>query len=614
MRTTVSLAALALLCAPLAAQHVRPVTQVDTTTTGFALGPSMSSDGETSAVVYFDGGTGGANIVYVVTSDGRGLTWSAPVRIDSAPVSTTVKFTQSDSCWVYGDNVYAVWRDDRNDDASTTSIRENDMFLNVSRDGGATWLGDAIVPKGYPAGDLSRTIRDFAIYVHDNGTAAGTDDHVYVLQSVEGPSGGNEELYLAASHDGGASFGAAVYVPVNPVGAADVDFIALAAAGTTVHVAWQDNRNGGTSFDDVWYQRSTDGGATWQPADLRLNDISVLQGDAEFEMSLAASGSTVVAAWQEERTSTSNEEIRVAVSTDGGATWSSDVHPGSGTAGLGDADFAVGGLAHVNGRILVAWNDDAGFAAGEDKVYVTTSGDNGATWSADVMVSDLVAGGGFASFGRPRAGQDCVALTWSSDVFPNNASCAWSRDGGATWTANVPVVVSNNTGDVDFAEVTYNTLYNNVIAGFLADDLGNNRLYVGGFRPQTLTAPATVTAGQVISFSVSNFCSAENGTRFAVLAAGNTGGHTLADGRATGLANDAFLAQSIGIVQAAVLGGQQTGVLNGLINNAGAGMTANLPFPNTVPVGTNLRLVAVGFDLPPLTLGSITDVEVMAVQ
>lgn len=615
MRLTLAFAAGALLALPLLAQtpHVRPPVQLDPGTTGFGLGPSLSSDSETTAVLYNDGGTGGANHVYVVLADGRALTWAAPLQVDS-DTSGKAKFTQWDSCWVFGSNIYAAWRDDRNDNPSTSSITENDMFVNVSNDGGTTWAGEVLVAKGYPPGTASRTIRDYAVYVHDNGTAVGSDDHVYVLQSVEGPTGGNEELYLASSHDGGATWSAAVPVSANPLGAADVDFIALGANGMHVSVAWQDNRNGGTSFDDVWFQHSHDGGITWQAADTKLNDTSTVQGDAEFEMNMAVSGSTIVVAWQEERASTSNEEIQVNVSLDNGMTWNGDVQVG-GYGSSVDVDFGNGGLALVNGLILVVWNDHRnGPTTGDDDVFVSVSADNGATWSSEVEISSPN-GGGFATFGRPRAGQDVVVATWSTDVFPNTAESSFSRDGGATWIPGGAFDVGLNPApDVDFAEIAFNTRYNNAICAFLRDDIGANRVFGGGYRPQTLTVNGPLAAGQPVNFSVTNWPSADTGYVFGVLAALATGAHVLPDGRATGLASDAVLAKCLQIIQSEFLSGSVPGMLTGVASAGGSGSTSVVPFPNKFAPGTPLYFTAVAFDAPPLTLGSITDVENETVQ
>ena len=66
----------------------RPSVQVDTTTTGVAFGISAASDGDLAAIAYTDG-VGGSNSVNVVTSDGRGLVWSAPTIVSTDAGSMT---------------------------------------------------------------------------------------------------------------------------------------------------------------------------------------------------------------------------------------------------------------------------------------------------------------------------------------------------------------------------------------------------------------------------------------------------------------------------------------------------------------------------------------------
>ena len=58
------------------------------------MGPSLSTVEDLSAIVYSDGGAGGSNTVSIVLSDGRGIDWSVPVRVDQDLTSGQAKFTQ----------------------------------------------------------------------------------------------------------------------------------------------------------------------------------------------------------------------------------------------------------------------------------------------------------------------------------------------------------------------------------------------------------------------------------------------------------------------------------------------------------------------------------------
>lgn len=575
-----------LLAAPLAAQgvNVRPSTMVDTTSTGTGLGPAVATNGTIAAIAYNDGSTGGSNTVNVVLSDGRGLTWSAPIRVDNDTTAAR-KFTQNDGVAIAGANdIYVCWEDERN---GTTN---EDLYFNASHDGGTTWVGEMMLDKGYPAG--TGAIRDWRMLVEDD--PAG--DHVYILLTVDPTTAGNEELYLLASHDGGATFTRAQVSSLAP-GTEDVDFFAMAASGTTLWVAWQGDRNG--AGDDIFFQMSTDGGATWLPADVELDSSGPGVADADWEMTLSAEGSLVVVAWQEEIASTFNEELRMAVSTDGGATWGADMLIGGYTAGSADVDNPQA-LVH-NGTILAAWEDNRG---GRDEIFVASSSDNGATWTETQVTT---AGGGYP---RLRADQDTLLVAYSSGAYPNTALASFSHDGGATWQSDV--LVSDTTGDVDFVEVAVDPLYHNALIVWLADDLGTNHVYAGGFRPQTLHAPATISAGAPFSLTA-EFFGPGSEPFVGVLASLATGSHTLTDGRLSGLAADAVLSQSIDIIRADVVAGPP-GSLTMVMAPDGSGANASPPFPSSLPIGTVVYMTAVSFNPTPLSLGEITDVVTTTVQ
>src|SRR5690606_37899161 len=106
------LATLSLLVPAVLAQpvHQRPVVQLDTLSTGIGLNPSVANDGLRTVVSYFDNGT---NAVYLSVSDGRGTEWTGPIRVD-ADTTGANKISQVDACHVHGDDVYVLWKDERN--------------------------------------------------------------------------------------------------------------------------------------------------------------------------------------------------------------------------------------------------------------------------------------------------------------------------------------------------------------------------------------------------------------------------------------------------------------------------------------------------------------------
>ena len=71
-------------------------------------------------------------------------------------------------------------------------------------------------------------------------------------------------------------------VNTDPPAAAPSDAPQIAASGSSVYVVWEDQR---TRFDDIFINRSTDGGASWLGSDRRL-DTGVPAGTASSAVGL----------------------------------------------------------------------------------------------------------------------------------------------------------------------------------------------------------------------------------------------------------------------------------------------------------------------------------------
>jgi len=585
--TVILLAALLVLASLAEAQNVRPSTQVDIGTAVPAYRPSVDSDGNLTAIVYnadiFSG-------LYVTRSDGRGINWTTPVRIDADPLNTA-KYPQFDSCVVVDNRIFAAWEDERNGAAN------EDVYFNYSNDGGITWMGEAWIDKGYPAG--TGVVRDWRFEV--------SGDNVYVLITVDPNGSSEEELYLVASHDGGLNFQAPVFVPQGfTPGLFDIDYFAMAVEGLTVHVVWQDDRAGSSIFNDVFYQKSIDGGSTWLASDNQVDTSGPLVGDANGDMHAIAMGNLVAVGWLEELTSSSFEEVRVNVSPNGGATWNGDVMVGTYDPIFQDVDGVWLALGDAGGTTSIActWRHPIG---GIDEVFVATSLDNGATWPYETQISTI--GGSYARFPRIDEIPLTLAVTFSTGDSPNRSETAYSNDGGQTWTT---LQTSTTTGDADYCEIGFNVDYNNVICAWLSDDLGasnRNNVFTGGFRAQTLTPVGAFSAGSMVNFEISNWPMNAGDPEFAVVASASEGSFLLpfGDGRNTGLTYDAYMRMSIN---------QIPGLLTGTILTDGTGSTQPFPFPASVPPGTTIYLIGIGLDtnITPYPLGAMTDIVTEVVQ
>lgn len=568
-----------------AAQSPRNSIQLDTTTPLGVVGSGsdIATVGDLSIAVFSDVGT---NHVYAVRSDGRGAAWSAPVQIDTdttGALKTTGFHDGSHSVHVVGDNVYTIWVDERNGAGF-----ESDVFFSRSLDGGQTWQPEVRLDDGFTIG-FGNPIADYAMDVSPD--IAG--DHIYVFMAVTNIA--PEELYLVASHDSGATFGPAVPVSTGN-GATDHDEIHMCADGLNVHCVWSDARAGDINADDLFYRRSIDGGATFQP-ELQLDSSGAFNGDVALAPNVDCSGSLVAVIWQEELTSPSNEEVRVAVSTNGGASFAADMLVGNYTAGTNDVDATA--IRICGGNIIAAWDDDR---LGGDAVFASVSTDAGATWNPDVQINGP-GGTGFPRF--TRAAGTVVGLSMEGTTSPHEVEASFSRDCGQTWSSSF--VASKTTGDADDQRVEYNALYNNFIHVWSADDLGENHVYAGGYRPQTLgPTPEPVAAFSSFNFNLSGFEPGFANRFFFVLLSSGPGSLPLApiDPRDVGLTFGPYLLTSL----------QVPALFFGPLDALGQGSSPSFPMP--LPPNSTLVAAAVSFSAAAgvTTVHEITDVESISVQ
>lgn len=550
------IAAFAAVAGSAYAQNPRASVQIDSSVSG-AQAPAVVCDGDSSAVFFKDSTD---NSIWVSASDGRGLAWGAPTRIDDDALGAN-KFVYYYGFVATQGNMYAVWRDERN---ST----DDDLYFSANT--GAGWSANMMLDKGYPSG--GNPVRNFAIAAEGNNIA--------VLIS---PDNGNEDLYLVTSTDGGNTFSAAMAVTSHN-GSADVDTIDIAMDNGVAHIAWIDNFTGG---DAAYYSAYDFAAAMFTSMDVAISaNATGLGGDIDDPIQISADNGLVGVCFQNRIVSGANETYANVML---GGAWNGDVLVGNFTAGVDDCD---NNDILVNGNnVIVAWEDNR---TGSDECYVASADTSagGVVFGADMLAS--VSGAGYP---RLVGGGDYVACATSSGSFPNTYEAAVSTDGGMTFGG--AFTVSDTTGDVDYAEIGFNALYGNFISAWLSDDSGVNNCYVGGFRNQTASAVGTFSAGNLVHFDVDGFGASEDGNLFGVVLSGSMGSYLLpyGDGRELGLTQDAFMSYSLNNIP-----GTMSSTLAG-----GSGSTIDVVMPNLAP-GTMIYFAAVGFDAAA-NLYSVTDIN-----
>jgi hypothetical protein len=475
MRLTTSLVLLA-LAGPAVAQTARPSTQVDTTTPPRSFQGGAATYGGRAAVAWKDSAQG----IHAAYSDDAGVTWNASAQVDKdggIGTSKFIAFGTAETIQVNGDHVYVIWEDVR--DGVT-----NEIYFNRSIDAGQTFeSGDQAVSESANMGYVWTLDQAMAL-VRASDPA---DDQIHVVYTVEDgftvscdagdPTAGPEDIYYNNSIDGGASFGSSVLLTSASGTGADIDDIAICAAGDNVYVAWIDNRDG--CFNDVYFVTSDDQGGSWT-TEIALETTGA--GNAS-RLTMDCDGPNVVVGWQEEPgVGSGPETARLAVSTDAGQSFGADRLVGDYVPLTDDVDDYK--LAYSLGNIVYALvYDDIAAGGSNNQVYVSSSSDNGVTFATDTALT--VTGG---SFPRITEGGAEVAVSWNGSAFPNAVEGSYSLDGGVSWSS---IVTVNDTplSDTDFVEVAYDPIKKNVVVAWLDDqdngagvfDNNNNVQLAGGY-------------------------------------------------------------------------------------------------------------------------------------
>ena len=275
--------------------------------------PSVSVDGSTVHVLWYDARDGNYEIYYKRSTDG-GLSWGADTRLTNNSAASWHPCVSD-----IGPVVYAVWEDLRNGFSN--------IYYKRSIDAGLTWGADIA---------LTNILNS---YSGSPSVFAASNYSPYVVW--EDYRDGNMEIYYKHSPDGGLTWASDVRLTNN---SASSSSSSIAVSGNSfIHVVWSDNRDGNY---EIYYKRSTDGGVSWG-TDTRLTNNSAVSDYS----SVSVSGSNINVIWYDARDG--NNEIYYKRSTDGGVTWGADTRL---TNNSGNSQFP--GIALSGSVVHAVWQDN----------------------------------------------------------------------------------------------------------------------------------------------------------------------------------------------------------------------------------------------------------------
>ncbi|HEX6058355.1 MAG TPA: sialidase family protein [Gemmatimonadaceae bacterium] len=266
-----------------------------------------------------------ASALRAVRSEDGGRTWSEPVTVTDAAEFGSHNFhaLHADARGI----VWASWLDGRGGKSAA--------YVTRSTDGGRTWAPNVRVDMG----ESCPCCR----------TAVATDprdpSRAYMSWRTVAP-GNVREVVVAASTDGGATWGAPVRAQRDGwvfEGCPHAGPALRVDSAGRVHIAWWSGKDGAAG---VFYARSDDGARTFgEPVPL---------GTAAFSrpahVQLAVDGRDVVAAWDDGRVEV--PRVLVRVSRDGGERFARAI-TASDSARI--ATYPV--LTLAGGRLTIAWSE-----------------------------------------------------------------------------------------------------------------------------------------------------------------------------------------------------------------------------------------------------------------
>ena len=304
-----------------------------------------------------------------VVRDARGLEGDA--QENNRPVSTLVVDTTS----APEDIVYVGWTGTRRDG--------NKPLMAASRDAGRTWSEPIDLTGTYFEDEsvreaiarAARAERTPAVNAIDFSWPEFTlDDRgnlysVWAARLFRGPQLDQSGSYISSSTDGGRTFTVREITPIPDV--LYYPKLAWTPEGGdrgTVHLVYEKEGVPGARWvDDIFHQRSVDGGDTWSQR-VRLNDDGrpeMLIGQFHPGIVVAPNGRIDVA-WWDFRNDNGNfaNDVYLASSSDNGATWSPNVRvtdrsiPRRVGVWYGNADIRQApGMAATDDFTVVAWDD-----------------------------------------------------------------------------------------------------------------------------------------------------------------------------------------------------------------------------------------------------------------
>jgi hypothetical protein len=282
-------------------------------------------------MVWYDNTPGNPEVFYKKSTNG-GTNWTTK-RLTWNSGESEVPAIAVDS----GNHIHVVYSD------NTPGNKE--IFYKRSTNGGVSWT--------------IRRLTWSSGHSNDPTIAIDSGNHIHVVYSDDTP--GSPEIYYRRSTNGGGTWSVR---RLTWTSAPSHTPAITADSSNHIHVVWKEYKHG---VPEIYYKRSTDGGATWTTERLTWSS-----GLTDFPAITVDSSNHIHMVWQD--STPGNFEIYYRRSTNGGDTWGS-VRRLTWTSGLSNSpEIAVDSSNHIH----VVWSDGT---PGAIDIYYKRSTNGGVTWT-----------------------------------------------------------------------------------------------------------------------------------------------------------------------------------------------------------------------------------------
>jgi hypothetical protein len=308
------------------------LTNADSTSyTPFSNSRCIAVNGQSVHLTWSDRRDGAGEVFYKRSLDG-GMTWSDDLRL----TEDDGEFSGRATIALWNNEIHLVWMDRRDGN--------NELYYKRSVNNGATWEDDVRLTNNASISEYP----SLAINFQTLHLVWNDDRH------------GANEIYYKRSLNGGLSWGADTRLTNN---AGDSYKASVAVSDMTVHVAWEDLRNG---TSEIFYKKSIDNGMMWGNEVKLSNSVSDC-----YTPCISANGPVTFLSWDDNRSS--GTEIYTRRSTDYGDTWAAEFNMTNTLPTSYDASHVFSGTF-----MFLVWNEEVG---GDLEIHSRFSTDAGLTWN-----------------------------------------------------------------------------------------------------------------------------------------------------------------------------------------------------------------------------------------